>query len=55
MRICLNEGMAKILLAHIRTTVKNLCSPKKDKFYSVDLLLEWKDGRSVYRLDFLQN
>jgi len=44
--------MAKDLLAHGRTTVKDLYSAKKDKYFKADLLMEWKDGMPKYSLDF---
>lgn len=52
MRTCLDAGMAKDLLARGRTTVKDLYSPKKDSFFTADLLMEWKDGSARYSLDF---
>lgn len=51
-RISLDKDMAKDLLAHGRTTVKNLYSAKKDKYFKADLLMEWKDGMPNYSLDF---
>ncbi|MDO5132476.1 MAG: DNA topoisomerase [Eubacteriales bacterium] len=52
MRICLDDGMVKDLLANGRTHVKDLYSQKKDKFFSADLLMEWKDGKARFSLDF---
>ncbi len=52
MRAHLTAGMVRDLLKNGRTTVRNLYSPKKDKFYTADILLEWKDSKTVYRLDF---
>ena len=48
----LDAGMAKDLLAKGRTRVKDLYSAKKDKLFTADLLMEWKDGRAMFSLDF---
>ena len=48
----LDAGMAKDLLAKGRTRVKDLYSAKKDKLFTADLLMEWKEGRAMFSLDF---
>ena len=48
----LDAGMAKDLLAKGKTRVKDLYSAKKDKLFTADLLMEWKDGRAMFSLDF---
>ena len=52
LRTRLDEKKVKDLLACGRTTVKDLYSVKKDRLFTADLLLEWKDGRASYSLDF---
>ena len=52
LRTRLDEDKVKDLLACGRTTVKDLYSIKKDKTFTADLLMEWKDGRATYSLDF---
>ena len=48
----LDAGMAKDLLAKGKTRVRDLYSAKKDKLFTADLLMEWKDGRAMFSLDF---
>ena len=48
----LDKGMTKDLLSKGRTCVKDLYSVKKDSFFTADLLMEWKDGRAMFSLDF---
>ena len=52
LRTRLDEEKVKALLACGRTTVKDLYSVKKDKLFTADILMEWKDGRACYSLDF---
>ena len=52
MRKKLDAGMAKDLLWKGKTRVKDLYSAKKDKLFTADLLMEWKDGRAMFSLDF---
>lgn len=48
----LDAGMARDLLAKGKARVKDLYSAKKDKLFTADLLMEWKDGRAMFSLDF---
>ena len=48
----LDAGMAKDLLSKGKTRVKDLYSVKKNKLFTADLLMEWKDGRAMFSLDF---
>ena len=48
----LDARMAKDLLANGKTRVRDLYSAKKDKLFTADLLMEWKDGRAMFSLDF---
>ena len=52
MRKKLDAGMAKDLLSKGKTRVKDLYSAKKDKLFTADLLMEWKEGRAMFSLDF---
>ena len=52
MRKKLDVRMAKDLLAKGKTRVKDLYSAKKDKLFTADLLMEWKEGRAMFSLDF---
>lgn len=52
MRIKLDAKMARDLLANGRTLVKNLYSSKKKKHFSAWIVMEWKEGRADYSLDF---
>ena len=52
LRTRLDVEKVKDFLACGRTTVKDLYSVKKDKMFTADLLMEWKDGRATYSLDF---
>jgi DNA topoisomerase-3 len=54
MRTCLDDGMVKDILSTGRTYVRNLYSVKRDKFFSAYLCMEWKDGKSRFRLDFTE-
>ena len=48
----LDAGMAKDLLANGKTRVKDLYSVKKNMFFTADLLMEWRDGRAMFSLEF---
>jgi len=52
MRKKLDARMAKDLLSKGKTRVKDLYSAKKDKLFTADLLMEWKEGRAMFSLDF---
>ena len=52
MRKKLTRDMAIDLLADGRTFVRGLYSSKKDKMFSADLVLEIKDGKPSYSLEF---
>ena len=52
MRKKLDARMAKDLLTKGKTRVKDLYSAKKDKLFTADLLIEWKEGRAMFSLDF---
>ena len=48
----LDARMARDLLSKGKTRVKDLYSVKKGKLFTADLLMEWKDGRAMFSLDF---
>ena len=48
----LDAKMAKDLLAKGKTRVKDLYSEKMDRLFTADLIMEWKDGRAMFSLDF---
>lgn len=48
----LDKGMVRELLTNGKTRVKDLYSAKKNAFFTADLLMEWKDGRAMFSLDF---
>lgn len=48
----LDAKMAKDLLAKGKTRVKDLYSKKMDRLFTADLIMEWKDGRAMFSLDF---
>jgi DNA topoisomerase-3 len=48
----LDKGMVRDLLTNGKTRVKDLYSAKKNAFFTADLLMEWKDGRAMFSLDF---
>lgn len=48
----LDTKMAKDLLAKGKTRVKDLYSEKMDRLFTADLIMEWKDGRAMFSLDF---
>ena len=52
MRKKLTKDMAVELLANGRTFVKGLYSRKKDKTFSADLVLDIRDGKPVFGLEF---
>jgi DNA topoisomerase-3 len=52
LRTALNSTMVQDLLEKGRTTVKNLYSVKKDSYFTADLLMEWKDNKAAYSLEF---
>lgn len=55
MRKKLTKDMAVDLLADGRTFVRGLYSAKKDKMFSADLILQIKDGKAYYSLEFPKN
>ena len=55
MKKTLSAAMAKDLLSRGRTRVKDFYSEKKDARFAADLLMEWKDGRAMYHLEFPEN
>ena len=52
LRTALNSTIVQDLLEKGRTTVKNLYSVKKDSYFTADLLMEWKDNKAAYSLEF---
>lgn len=52
MRTSLDREMVKDLLEKGKTHVRGLYSPGKDKYFSADLLMKWKDGRASFSLEF---
>jgi DNA topoisomerase-3 len=52
MKKTMTKDMAVDLLSHGRTYVKGLYSKKRDKCFSADLVMEVKDGKVNYALEF---
>lgn len=52
MKKTMTKDMAVDLLSHGRTYVKGLYSKKRDKCFSADLVMEVKDGKANYALEF---
>jgi DNA topoisomerase-3 len=52
MKKTMTKDMAVDLLSHGRTYVKGLYSKKRDKCFSADLVIEVKDGKVNYALEF---
>ena len=48
----MDARMAKELLAKGRTRVRDLYSIKKNMLFTADLLMEWKDDRAAFSLEF---
>ena len=52
LRTSLNAGMVRDFLAEGKTRSARLYSANKGRYFQADLLMEWKDGRPSYSLEF---
>ena len=55
MKKTIDTATAVALLAHGRAHMKDLYSRKKDMYFEADLLVEFKDGRANFSLEFPKN
>jgi DNA topoisomerase-3 len=55
MKKSIDAAMAAKILSDGRVRIKDLYSFKKDKYFEADLLVEFKDGKTLFSLEFPKN